>query len=368
MDLRANLIDELESILTSKNVSQRATVLRRVTDLFVVGSGRFSEDQVELFDDVMGKLLENVERDARAQFGSRLAKLADAPLNTIRELALDNAIEVAGPVLQHSERLDQNTLVEAARIKGQSHLLAISGRKELIEAVTDILVERGNEAVVSSTARNSGAQFSDFGASSLVSKALDDRNLALSIWSRSDIPRQHLVKLFSDASDALRNQLVEADPRSAELIKTAVAEASDQIQAKARAGSSNFAEAIAFVGSLYSAGRLKETQLRAFANEGSFDKVTAALSLMCDLPIGAVERTFVQNQTDQILVMSRAIDLSWASTMGLLLLHAGVNGSSRQHLDQCFANFTKLQPKTAQMALQFYRMREKASRPAGKTQ
>ena len=149
MDQQANLIDELESILTSKNVSQRATVLRRVTDLFVVGSGRFSEDQVELFDEVMGKLLENVERDARAQFGSRLAKLPDAPLNTIRDLALDDAIEVAGPILQHSERLDQNTLVEAARIKGQGHLLAISGRKVLIEAVTDILVERGNQAVIS---------------------------------------------------------------------------------------------------------------------------------------------------------------------------------------------------------------------------
>lgn len=364
MDQQVNLIDELESILTSKNVSQRATVLRRVTDLFVVGSGRFSGDQVELFDEVMGKLLENVERDARAQFGSRLAKLSDAPLNTIRNLALDDAIEVAGPILQRSERLDQSTLVEAARIKGQSHLLAISGRKVLVEAVTDILVERGNQAVTSHTASNSGAQFSDFGASCLVGKALYDRNLALSIWSRPDIPRQHLVKLFSDASDALRNQLVEADPRRAELIKTAVAEASDRIQAKARADSGDFAEARSYVGSLYLAGKLNEAQLHAFANEGSFDKVTAALSLMCDLAIGAVERAFVQQQTDQILVMARAIDLSWVSTVALLLLQAGVNGSSRQQLDQCFANFSKLQPKTAQMALQFYRMREKASRPA----
>src|SRR5689334_176636 len=147
MDPRPNLIDELENILASKNVSQRATILRRVTDLFVVGSGRFSEDQVELFDDVMGKLLENVERDARAQFGSRLAPLSDAPFGTIRKLALDDAIEVAGPVLQHSERLDQDTLVKAAQTKGQGHLLAISGRKILVEAVTDILVERGDEAV-----------------------------------------------------------------------------------------------------------------------------------------------------------------------------------------------------------------------------
>jgi hypothetical protein len=47
----------------------------------------------------------------------------------------------------------------------------------------------------------------------------------------------------------------------------------------------------------------------------------------------------------------------------LLLLHAGVNGSSRQQLDLTFANFFRLQPSTAQTALKFYRMREKANRP-----
>jgi Uncharacterised protein conserved in bacteria (DUF2336) len=102
--------------------------------------------------------------------------------------------------------------------------------------------------------------------------------------------------------------------------------------------------------------------LPAFANEGSFDKAVAALALMCDLPIGVVERAFVQNQTEQIIVLARAIDISWVTTVTLLLLHAGVNGSSRQQLDQCFTNFSRLQPKTAQTALRFYRMRDKANR------
>ena len=92
IDMQINLVDELEGILASKNVSRRAEILRRVTDLFVVGSGRFSEDQVELFDDVMGKLVENVERVARAQFGTRLATLSDAPTKIIRQLAFDDNV------------------------------------------------------------------------------------------------------------------------------------------------------------------------------------------------------------------------------------------------------------------------------------
>lgn len=361
MELQTNLIDQLEGLSGSKDVSRRAEILRRVTDLFVLGSGKFSEDQVELFDNVMGELLKNIECAARAQFGSRLAKLSDAPPKVVRELAFDDAIEVAGPVLSHCERLDENALLENAKTKGQGHLLAISGRRTLVEVVTDVLVERGNQIVVSSTARNSGARFSDFGFSTLVEKACDDGVLALCVWSRPDIPRQNLVKLFVEASDAVKGQLVEADPRRAELIKAAVAEASDQIQTKARAGSSEFTQAKSYVSPLYSSGKLDEAQLDTFAKEGSFDKITVALSLMCNLPIGLVERAFVQNQTEQILVLAKAIDLSWVTTVALLLLQAGVNGCSRHQLDQCFASFSRLQPKTAQTALQFYRMREKAS-------
>ncbi len=365
MNPQPNLIDQLEGILASKHVARRAEILKKVTDLFVLGSGTFSEDQIELFDHVMGMLLENIEHNVRAQFGSRIARLSDAPPSVIRVLASDPAIEIAGPVLEHSDRLGRDALVENAKTQSQDHLLAISGRKVLAEAVTDVLVERGNQRVVSSTARNGGARFSEFGFSTLVRKACDDGDLALCVWSRPDIPRQNLVKLFVDASEAVQRQLVQADPRRAELIKSMVASASDQIQTRARAGSSDFGQALSDVSQLHAAGRLGEAQLLEFTSEGNFDKVVAALSLMCDLPVGLVERAFVQNQTEQILVLAKAIDISWVTTVNLLLVHAGVNGSSRHQLDQCFTSFSRLQPKTAQTALQFYRMREKAGRPTG---
>jgi uncharacterized protein (DUF2336 family) len=336
--------------------------LHKVTDLFVLGSGKFSEDQVELFDGVMGKLLKNIERVARAQFGSRIAKLVDAPRQVVRALAFDDAIEVAGPILLESERLDENALLENARTKGQAHLLAISGRKMLVESVTDVLMERGNQAVVSRTAKNGGARFSTFGFSTLAGKAIDDGDLAFCVWSRPDIPRQNLVKLFIEASGAAKKRLVEADPRRAKLIETAVAVASDQIQTKARSGSAEFAHAQSYVEAIHSSGKLDEAQLDQFANEGSFSKVTVALSLMCDLPIGLVERALVQNETEQIVIIAKAINLSWVTTVALLLLQAGVNGGSRQQLDHCFSSFTRLRPQTAKTALRVYRTREKATR------
>lgn len=360
MNPREGLIDQLEGVLASNDLAKRAQVLRSVTDLFVHGSGRFTDEQIDLFDEVMGKLIENIELAALAAFGNRIAMVADAPGRVIRTLAFDDTIEVAAPVLAHSVRLDDSTLAENARTRSQDHLLAISGRSVLAEAVTDILVVRGNDQVVAGTAGNRGAKFSPFGMSTLVGRAQDNGDLALCVWSRPDIPRHDLVKLFAQASEVVRSRLEAADPRRAAAIRNAVAEASEEIQATARAGSNEHAQAAAHVRSLHSFGLLDEARLRQFAGEGSFDKTAVALSLMCDLPIGLIERALVQNEPEQLLVIVKASDLSWETAKAIITLPAGRCGLAKHLLDQCFASFFRLQLKTARAALQFYRLREKA--------
>jgi uncharacterized protein (DUF2336 family) len=364
MDAQENLIDQLEGVLASKDLSRRADVLRRVTDLFIRGSGKFSDDQIELFDDVMSTLIGTIELAARAAFGSRLARVADAPFGVIRLLAFDDAIEVAAPVLVHSARLDDAALVENARTKSQGHLLAISGRRVLPEAVTDVLVDRGDRRVVVSTAGNRGARFSASGMSMLVTKAQDNGALAMCIWSRPDIPRYDLVKLFAHASDVVRSKLEAADPRRAALIRNAVADASDEILATARAGSHEHAQALDHVRALQARGQLDEARLLGFVRSGSFDRTVVALALMCDLPVGPVERALVASEPEQLLVFAKAIDLSWETTKAILGWQTGQGGMAKEQVDRCFASFFRLQPKTARAALQFYRLRERAAKDA----
>jgi uncharacterized protein (DUF2336 family) len=362
MNAQQGLIDELESVLAGNDLSRRAEVLRRVTDLFIQGSGKFSDEQIKLFDDVMGKLVEDIELAARAALGDRLARVPDAPGGVIRALAFDDAIEVAAPVLAHSAQLDDASLAEAARTKSQGHLLAISGRSVLTEPVTDILVNRGNHHVVAGTVDNPGAKFSVSGMSTLVKRAQDNGDLALRVWSRADISRHDQVRLFAQASEIVRSRLEAADPRQAALIRSAVAEASEAIQAKARAGSGDHAKALAHVRTLHSLGQLDEARLQAFVREGNFDRIVVALSLMCNLPAGLIERALVEREPEQLLVLAKAIDLSWETVKAILALQAGRGGPAKDRLDQCFASFFRLQPKTARAALQFYRLREQAQR------
>jgi uncharacterized protein (DUF2336 family) len=358
---RQTLIDDLEAAITSGEIGRRAETLRRVTDLFVSGSAHYSDEQIALFDDVMSRLASEIESSARSTFGRRLATIPGAPPGIIRTLALDDAIEVAGPVLSQSEQLDEATLVEGARTKSQEHLLAIAGRKVLAETVTDVLVERGNREVARNTAANPGARFSELGYSTLVKRSADDGELALRVWARPEIPRQHLLKLFTDASESVRCGLEAADHRKSELIRDMVARASDQVQAQTRECSADYILARAHVRSLQDAGKLDESELQAMATAGRFDETTIALAVMCDLPIGVIERAIVHDSSEQILVLAKSIGLSWETAKAILLLQAGTRGSSTHEINQCFASFAKLQPQTARRVMQFYRLRERAA-------
>lgn len=358
-----NLIDELERAISSKTIGDRAATLRRVTDLFVTASGQLSEEQIELFDDVMGRLLEEIEISARAAFGHVLAMVPDAPPGVVRKLALDDAIGVAASVLTHSERIDDSTLVEGAKTKSQAHLLAISRRKTLAECVTDVLVNRGDRHVACSTARNPGAAFSEFGYSTLVRRSLSDDDLATYVWTRPEIPRQHLLKLFADASESLKLRLATMNQGKAGLILEIVAQASQQIQAKARETSPDYAAAYAYVRSLHAAGKLDEKQLAEFAQAGKFDQTTVALSIMCDLPISLAETALVDEGAEQIIILAKAADLSWPTVKAILLLQARTKDGSTPKLDRSLETFTRLHAETAKKALQFYRLRKRATLP-----
>src|ERR1700688_41041 len=210
-----SLLDELQTTLAHGTVARRVETLRRVTDLFINGAVDFSDEQIGLFDDVFRCLMVHIETSARALLANRLAPIETAPPLTIRALAFDDLIEVAAPVLSQSERLDDDALIETARTKSQAHLMAISTRRVLSGAVTDVLVQRGDDDVVQSTVNNPGAEFSERGFTRLVNRAEGDDDLATCIGLRPTIPRHLYLKLIAKASVTARARLEATKPQLA---------------------------------------------------------------------------------------------------------------------------------------------------------
>ena len=353
------LIDELETALASGTTTRRIEILTSITDLFVGSASRFSEDQINLFDDVMARLVNVIEAKSRAKLAQRLAPIPNAPAHVIYMLAFDDDIDVARDVLTQSERLRDTDLVANATSKSQQHLFAISRRRSLSEAVTDILVERGDRNVVHSVVKNSGARFSDAGFRLLVKRSAGDDALATGVGMRRDIPRLHFLMLLEKASSEVRARLSAENPDAGIAVDGVVSEVVDGIRDDARNASPDFAAARAVVERQNRIRRIGEAEIYQYARERKFEETAIALSILCDTPIDVVERALLDPGAEIVLILAKVAGLSSTTTKAVLLLRAADRGMSTEDLERALMSFNRLQPDTAKRVLGFFRTRTK---------
>src|SRR5690348_16313348 len=190
----ARSLREIESALGRAPSERRGKMLEQVTDLFVSRADCYSDEEIGFFDAVIMRLAAEIEIEARILLANRLAPVPNAPPGAIRMLAFDDEPAVATPVLTHSERLDDASLIENASTKSQQHLLAIAQRRALGEALTNVLVTRGDRAVIISVTDNSGARLSQEAFSTLITRACGDDELAERIGARREIPPHMFLK------------------------------------------------------------------------------------------------------------------------------------------------------------------------------
>jgi len=358
MNAAISLLSRVEDAIASGSLGRQAEMLRHVTDLFVIGSPQCTDEDVAVFDSVFTRLAAEIETAARALLATRLAPIPNAPPITIRALALDDAIEVAGPVLTQSVRLDDATLVETASTKGPDHLLAISQRPTLSEAVTDVLVVRGDQMVVLSTAENRGATFSEAGYTTLVRRAQGDERLALCVGSRREIPLHHFLRLLDAASDAVRAKLEAVHPHAKREVRQAVSEAAGRIESDVLDKIRDHAAAMAFAEALHRVGQLDDERLQSFAQSGRYAETVAALAVMSELSLSFVEQAMTQERAETIVVIVKALALSWQTAKAVLSLRVRHSGGAVQAVEESMASFERLKTATAREIVRFYRQRE----------
>jgi uncharacterized protein (DUF2336 family) len=356
-----SLLDELQDTLAHGTVARRVETLRRVTDLFINGAVDYSNEQIGLFDDVFQCLMHHIENSAKALLARRLAPIDSAPPLTIRALAFDDLIEVAAPVLSQSERLGDDVLIETARNKSQAHLMAISTRRVLSDAVTDVLVLRGNDEVIQSTVTNPGAEFSERGFTRLVTRAEGDDDLATCVGLRPTIPRHLYLKLIAKASATVRARLEAAYPPIAGDVPTAVQEATRLARSAPSAVTPETTIAHALVKSLYVDGRLDEHQVEAFAEAGKFDEANAAIAALANVPVSVAENMMVETRAEGVMILAKVSGMSWSTVESIINMRDDLSGLERSDLQACKGTYERLRPSTAQQVLRFHRMQQTAA-------
>ena len=253
--------------------------------------------------------------------------------------------------------MPETDLVELAKTKGQAHLAAIAGRDGIGEAVTDVLVRRGDTEVMRNVADNQSAKLSEGGFSALVKRAEGDGELAEKVGQRPDIPPHLFRDLLVRATAVVQQRLLQAaKPETRSEIQRVLEKVSKEFDDSAPAR--DYAAAQRAVVALHQAGNLGEAELADFAKDKKFEETVAALALLCGVPIETADRLMAGDRPDPILILCKAAGYGWTTARAIIMARPSAKGTSTPALDAAFANFERLSPSTAQRVVRFWQVRQ----------
>jgi uncharacterized protein (DUF2336 family) len=358
MTVATSLIPGLDDIVKRGDPRRRGEIAHAISQLFFQDAENLRPDVIDLFDNLLIDLVPHAELASRVDLAERFSRLNNAPRHLVSQLARENEIAVAGPVLRHSPVLDDAALVEIARLKGQGHLLAMSERPTLSAVITDVLVERGDRDVVRRAAGNAGAVFSLGSYSELIKRAAQDGVLTLRIGQRSDLSGENLKQLLDGTLDVIRRRLssVVNPVRQVEITRAMAAIEEATLPPGPRR---DFSGAQRTVLALHRGGHLGESALFGFAKAYKYEEAIASLSAMSGVRLSVLDRLITGDRYDPILVLGRVLNVSWPTVRALILMWHGPNRTPADaDLEQARANFTRLMPTTAERVVNFWRNRQ----------
>ena len=363
------IINEIEAAIGGGSTAKCIESAGRVTDLFLASAGRFDDEQIELFDNVLERLVKTIEmrsvsdisaRIALAEISAQLAPIPQAPPSAVRHLARSDEISIAAPVLQESARLGEDDLVEIAKSKGEPHLLAISSRWWLKEAVTDALISRRFPSVSRRLVSNPGARVSANGYAIIVTQAASNPELAVEAGIRVDLPADLRQKLLVSATEAVRTKLLSrAPPHLFEEIRNAIATATasaDREMSKVR----DFTAAKRFVAQLKDKKELNEAALADFAKWKRYEETVVALAELSQSTIEVIRPLMQSLRDDGLVVACKATGLGWETTLAILECRYSTGSLGPAELARAKAHFASMTIENAKRMLSFWQVKSVA--------
>jgi uncharacterized protein (DUF2336 family) len=357
MAVATSLIPGLDDMVRNGDPKRLAEAARHIAALFLQDAAHLLPKHVDFFDSLLVDLVPHAELKERAELAERLSQLGNAPRILVGQMARDNEILVAGPLLRRSNVIDDAVLLEIARARGQGHLLAMSERASLSAELTDVIIGRGDRDVLRRAAGNAGARFSERGYAELVRRANSDGVLTLAVGQRGDLSEPHLKQLLAGSLDVVRRRLLDVvKPARQAAIRQAIGE----LTAIAEHGESrrDFVPAQRAIIALHAQGHLNEAALIGFAKAFAYEESVVALSAMSGVAIATLDRLLSGDRHDPILIVGKFIGLEWATVRALILLRLGPHRvPAAADIENARVNFGRLMPSTAERVVNFWKSR-----------
>lgn len=292
------------------NIIERDQLFRNMAQLYSYVSDRCDDEQVAQYDEVLCQLAGLVEVEARAHVAKLLAPLDRAPGMVVVKLANDT-IEVAQPLLEFSNVLSDDDLIDIITRQGEEHRLAIAGRPSVKERVGEAIVEHGGTRSVARLVRNPNAEFSPAAVERLMTIAGQDPQVAAEMRGRTDIDWRSLQGELDAAAGKILETLSEETQRI-DPVTVGKVHAVVYNRMRNRAGFSGQDWKVAYnqVKALHDRRQLDERALVRFARFGYGHHVAATLTVMLKVAPEVFVKWLAAQDYVAVTVAVRALGLT----------------------------------------------------------
>ncbi|WP_321392394.1 DUF2336 domain-containing protein [Emcibacter sp.] len=311
--------DELIRLAANKSVSARNELVENITDLFLSPGGRLNEHERALMNDILSKLILNVEHHVRKELARRLAESVDLSGELVSMLANDK-IDVARPLLEKNPLLHDAQLIEVIRNRTDAHRLAIAVREFVSADVSDELIEHGNEDVVEALINNGSAEISEASLEYLVAESKSFDRFQEPLLGRQDLPPALAYRMYWWVSAALRRRIVKEFDVDETLLDDAIEMATKHSLQQTGEEDGVMDKALKLARKLDEEDRLNATFILQSMRQEKVNLAVAGLSQMAGLNVKIVWRAFRERTGESLAVIAKSIGLSKEEFTSLFLL------------------------------------------------
>jgi uncharacterized protein (DUF2336 family) len=268
-----------------------------------------------LFSDILVKLYSFARQEVRLKLSAALAMADWAPIELIRELALD-AYEIAEPIITYCPLLNDDILVEVVRACGFDHRMCVAERACIGEPVSKCLIDTQDTNIIAALAKNLTARISQKDFQRGMEALADVPNTLDAFVGRHDLPPSLIAAAYAIAGAETRASiLARVNPKVSELLQEIVGEATTAAVMEAthrlfqRPLPKRAADAVR-TASLKLDVRPTPGVLVAALMRGERDTFIRGIAIILDLPVKAVGDKLANADIESIALATRGAQFS----------------------------------------------------------
>lgn len=342
-------IGKLIELARNRTTDGRSALVAAIGNLFDETERQFTDQELVLMNDILKKLIQEVARPIRKALAEKLAQAKSAPSEVIEMLGNDE-IDVATPILMHSEFLTDRALIEIVRRRTRQHRLTIAMRSKVSSGVCDALVEFREVDVIQNLLKNHGAQISQATLAYLVDQSAAVDEYQEPLLRRRELGPELAKRMYIHVSTGLRNYILAHFQVDRAELDARLAEATSEAMEKATA--ENHVDAVqALADKLAKRDALTYDLIVQTLRRGEVQLFEAMIAQMTGLSRDLACRLLYEEEADGFVIVARVagFDRSTFTTLFLLLqrAHPHDDANDPQQLRRGLELYDRLRPETA---------------------